>query len=88
MPLQTVKKDGKTCYRWGNKGKIYCGKDGKKKAIKQGIVIEGPENFKKIMETEGASLSTEDIVFIKNMLSDKYKLAVEDYLENKNCTMQ
>lgn len=39
MPLQKVKKGNQTCYRWGNSGKIYCGKDAKKKALRQGRAI-------------------------------------------------
>lgn len=33
MPTKQVKKG---CYRWGKKGKTYCGKGAKKKANKQG----------------------------------------------------
>ena len=36
IPVQKV---GKDCYQWGNQ-KVYCGKDAKQKAIKQGIAIE------------------------------------------------
>ena len=36
IPVQKV---GKDCYQWGNQ-KVYCGKDAKRKAIKQGIAIE------------------------------------------------
>jgi len=34
-----VKKVGKNCYRWGNSGKKYCGKNARLKAEKQGKAI-------------------------------------------------
>lgn len=50
MPLQKCEENG---WRWGDQGKCYHGKDGKKKAIKQGIAIEGPEKFsKKVSEAK------------------------------------
>jgi hypothetical protein len=45
MPLQRCEGSG---WRWGQKGKCYKGKDAKKRAIKQGLAVEGPENFKKV----------------------------------------
>lgn len=42
MPLQ---KCGSGGWRWGNSGKCFTGKDAKKKAIIQGIAIEGAEEF-------------------------------------------
>ena len=30
-----IKKVGKDCYKWGGKGKTYCGKGAKAKAAKQ-----------------------------------------------------
>jgi hypothetical protein len=37
MPVRKVKKGNRSdCYRWGNTGKIYCGKGAKAKATKQG----------------------------------------------------
>ena len=39
MPVHKVK-GKKDCYQWGNSGKVYCGKDAKQKAIKQGYAIE------------------------------------------------
>lgn len=37
MPVHKIKDDG---YQWGNTGKIYKGKNAKKKAEKQGKAIE------------------------------------------------
>ena len=48
MPLTSC---GTGKYKWGNNGKCY---DNKKDAIKQGIAIEGPDKFKKIMTSEGS----------------------------------
>ena len=45
MPLKKCTTDNKSGYKWGNEGKCYTGPEGKKKAIKQGLVIEGPEKF-------------------------------------------
>lgn len=52
MPLKRCSKNGKSGWKWGNHGACYTGKDGKKKAIKQGIAIEGPEKFAQIASTE------------------------------------
>ena len=38
MPVHKVK-GTKDCYQWGKSGKIYCNKDAKKKAEKQGYAI-------------------------------------------------
>lgn len=40
MPLERCSKDGKAGIRWGKTGACYTGKDGKKKALKQGVAIE------------------------------------------------
>ena len=45
MPLKKCTEDQKSGYKWGNKGKCFTGPDAKKKAIKQGVAIEGPEKF-------------------------------------------
>ena len=36
MPVHKV---GKNCYQWGNSGKVYCGKDAKAKAERQGQAV-------------------------------------------------
>ena len=52
MPLkQCTNKDGVKGWSWGNGGCIV-GKDAKKKAIKVGIKVEGPEKFAKIMKSD------------------------------------
>lgn len=42
MPLKKVMKDGQECWQWGS-GKVYCGKDGKKEALKQAVAIIASE---------------------------------------------
>lgn len=41
MPLKQCEINGKPGWKWGNEGKCYPGDSGKKKAIAQGIDIEG-----------------------------------------------
>jgi len=48
MPLKRCTSNGKSGWKWGDQGKCYTGPGAKKRAIKQGIAIEGPERFKKI----------------------------------------
>jgi hypothetical protein len=36
MPVHVIKKNGRRCAKWGKSGKLYCGKDAKAKAGKQG----------------------------------------------------
>ena len=52
MPLKNCSENGKDGWKWGDQGKCYLGKDAKKQAIKQGISIEGPEKFAKIMKSQ------------------------------------
>lgn len=40
MPVQPCKDDGESGYRWGQSGTCYTGKNGHKKALKQGVAIE------------------------------------------------
>jgi hypothetical protein len=41
MPVQKVKlSSSRVGYRWGKKGKVYTGKDGRKKAQAQGKAVE------------------------------------------------
>jgi hypothetical protein len=41
MPLKRCSIEGKDGWKWGDEGKCYPGPSGKKKAIAQGIAIEG-----------------------------------------------
>ncbi len=38
-----VKRAGKGCYRYGNKGKKYCGSGAKSKAARQGRAIKASQ---------------------------------------------
>ncbi len=44
MPVHKTKKNGKVGYQWGKSGKVYTGKDAKKKAAAQGRAIKASEN--------------------------------------------
>lgn len=59
MPLQKCKTKGKSGWRWGSQGTCYGGPDGKKKAIRQGVAVEGPEKFQKMA---GAAELTRDAI--------------------------
>jgi hypothetical protein len=47
MPLKKCSEDKKSGWKWGDQGKCYTGPEGKRKAIRQGVAIEGPEKFSK-----------------------------------------
>lgn len=42
MPIKRCGKDG---WQYGDSGQCYTGPDAKKKAIKQGIAIDGPKKI-------------------------------------------
>jgi len=70
MPLKNCTVDGKSGYQWGDDGKCYTGKDGKKKALRQGVAIEGPEKFAEYMRGRGEELSEAEIKFIAEFMYD------------------
>jgi len=73
MPLKRCGEDG---YKWGDAGKCYTGPDAKKKAIKQGIAIEGPKKFSEKASEEGICLSQEEISMVSDhMYENNYSLA-------------
>lgn len=41
MPVKDCQIGGKSGYKWGDEGKCYTGPDAKRKAITQGIAVEG-----------------------------------------------
>jgi hypothetical protein len=74
MPIKTCNEDGRPGYKWGDKGRCYTYKAGsesakksaKKKAIKQGVAIEGPENFKaKASKEELSNLAAGDRLLVE-----------------------
>lgn len=52
MPLTKCSADGKSGYKWGDSGHCYTGPDAKKQAIKQGVAVEGPGEFKKKVKAD------------------------------------
>lgn len=71
MPLKTCTVDDKSGYKWGDSGKCYTGPEGKKKAIKQGVVIEGPEKFSQKAVEHNVYFDTRDIKVITDWMYDK-----------------
>ena len=47
MPVEKVKIGGRVGYRWGKQGKVYTGKDAKKKATRQGKAIKAKKGVSK-----------------------------------------
>ena len=58
MPLIKTKNG---CYKFGESGKEYCGKDAKKKALKQGAAIEIQKNKEKASLNEFLELTTAEL---------------------------
>lgn len=66
MPIQhCTLPDGKPGFKYGDSGKCY--KDGRD-AAKQGIAIDGPDKFKKVMKSESGM----NLVFAKAALEEYY----------------
>ena len=63
MPLQRCTSEGKSGWRWGDEGKCYTGPGAKKKALKQGVAIEGPEKFKRMAKRD-ENITAADILFV------------------------
>lgn len=80
MPIKSCQIDGKPGFKWGDQGKCYTfdkedegsKKAAKKKAIKQGIVIEGPDKFKKIMESDAEDHTREalELLYDQSLTKD------------------
>ena len=71
MPLKKCTVDGQAGYQWGKAGKCYTGPGAKKKAIKQGVAIEGPKKFSQKAVEEDIALSAEDIDAVANFMYDE-----------------
>lgn len=87
MPLKRCSDNGKSGWKWGDQGTCYTGKEGKNQAIKQGVAIEGPEKFAKIMREEAAewagkslydSLSNDEKELANSLLSLAEKIGPLD----------
>lgn len=81
MPLQKCKENNKSGWRWGEQGKCYTGPGGKKKAIKQGIAIEGPDKFKK-EASKSSDLSATD----RLLLGIEMELALKEWEKEKEAS--
>ena len=83
MPLKTCTIDNKSGYKWGNEGKCYTGPEGKKKAIKQGLVIEGPEKFSQKALEEISDYEERDEVESHIYLNKRDIKTVTDWMYNE-----
>lgn len=72
MPLKKCKDSKDSGYKWGDSGTCYTGKDAKQKAIKQGLAIEGPENFKNKINSSEIELDTTDINTVSNYMINNF----------------
>jgi len=70
MPLKKCSESGKSGWKWGDKGKCYIGKDGKKKALKQGVAIEGPEKFQQMASSLEDPLTADELETIVSSMYD------------------
>lgn len=87
MPLKQCNVDGKSGWKWGDSGHCYTGPEGKKKAIKQGIAIEGPEKFSKIQHSEGFTES-EINLFHECLYEEGYSLRfINQMIYEKSLTL-
>lgn len=57
MPLKRCDSKSQKGWKWGDQGNCYIGKNAKNLAIKQGLAIEGPDKFDKIMKENGYYIS-------------------------------
>ena len=71
MPLKKCTIDGKAGYKWGDDGKCYTGPEGKKKAIKQGVAVEGPEKFSQKAREHSIFLNTNDIKAVADSMYEQ-----------------
>lgn len=62
-------------WKWGDSGKCYEGPDAKKKAIKQGLVIEGPEKFSQKASEDCDHFDQTDIEYSIDQLGVEYPTA-------------
>ena len=71
MPVNKCTCDGVSGYRWGSEGKCYSGPDAKKKAIKQGVAIEGPAKFSQKATEQNIFLNADDISAVADWMCDE-----------------
>ena len=71
MPLKKCTIDSKAGYKWGDAGKCYTGPEGKKKAIKQGVAIEGPEKFSQKARENNIFFNANDIKAVADSMYEQ-----------------
>ena len=64
MPLKRCSENSKSGWKWGDSGKCFIGPDGKKKAIKQGIAIEGPKKFSEMASEHEWEIEESEIEYV------------------------
>lgn len=76
MPLKKCSDNEKSGWKWGDAGKCYTGPDAKKKAIRQGVAIEGPKKFQQMASSFSEPLVEEDIeTIIDYLYQEGYRAA-------------
>ena len=68
MPLKKCSEDKQSGWKWGDQGKCYTGPEGKRKAIRQGVAIEGPEKFSKKVKAGELEFAEKDWEYIDDAL--------------------
>ena len=77
MPLKRCSENKESGWKWGDSGKCYTGRDAKKKAIKQGVAIEGPKKFQQMASSFEEPMNQDDIEsVIELMCEEKYNSAL------------
>tara|TARA_A100001391_G_scaffold125167_1_gene85347 strand:+ start:190 stop:462 length:273 start_codon:yes stop_codon:yes gene_type:complete len=77
MPLKRCSENKESGWKWGDSGKCYTGRDAKKKAIKQGVAIEGPKKFQQMASSFEEPMNQDDIEsVIEFMYEEKYNSAL------------
>lgn len=92
MPLKKCNENNKSGYKWGDSGRCYTGPEGKKKAIKQGIAIEGPDKFSKKVKAGEIELTEKEYEFVDDALASiglhigdriAYAIDLKEYLKHE-----
>ena len=77
MPLKRCSENKESGWKWGDSGKCYTGRDAKKKAIKQGVAIEGPKKFQQMASSFEEPMNQDDIESVfEFMCEEKYNSAL------------
>ena len=77
MPLKRCSENKESGWKWGDSGKCYTGRDAKKKAIKQGVAIEGAKKFQQMASSFEEPMNQDDIEsVIEFMCEEKYNSAL------------